>query len=382
MREGRERSPRLFRANLSRYTPPVRRAVILLLFFSAPASAQSPQLLIIETHANGVDPVVARFVDRALRHEAEALGYAPSASGEGTRALQAQGFAYPPSMADLWRLLQRSPAERAVSALVWAEHGRYVVHVRIACRDGSGPFYAKGDAGAEDLEAVSAGLLQQALPPASVTGSVAESEPVPGSESVPDSESAPASGSESASVSESASESVSESASESAPSAVTPEPAEPHFFSDTTESPPTPGPRVRIAVREELAFGIAHDAFINDLIGARLDLGLSESTWVGAHLGYANLAGRHGRVHSVLPYAQLEQRIALGAGRSLALPLRVAAGYLIRNGGFVRVSSGLAVPLGRRAELAFDLLAPTFWSTPDAVLFSLDLGVELSATLP
>jgi hypothetical protein len=139
---------------------------------------------------------------------------------------------------------------------------------------------------------------------------------------------------------------------------------------------------VRIAVREELALGLAHDAFINDLIGARVDLGLSENTWVGAHLGYANLEGRVGREHSILPYVQLEQRIPFGAGRALSLPLRFAAGYLIRNGGFVRASSGLAVPLGRRSELAFDLLAPTFWSTPDAVLFSLDLGVELSATLP
>jgi hypothetical protein len=142
--------------------PRLAIALALTLLLASTASAQALQLLIVDTHPNGVDPVVGRFVDRALRHEAEAIGYAPSTAGEGVRALQAQGYAYPPSMADLWRVLQRSPAERAVSALVWAERGRYVVQVRIACRDGSGPFYAQGEAGAEDLESVSAGLLRQA----------------------------------------------------------------------------------------------------------------------------------------------------------------------------------------------------------------------------
>jgi hypothetical protein len=250
-------------------------------------------------------------------------------------------------MADLWRVLQNSPNERAVSALAWAEHGRYVVQVRVACRDGSGPFYAQGTAGAEQLEAMTTGLLQQALPVA--RGAAAP----PRANGAPVPSSAPA----------------------AAPT-VEPVPAQASVESEAA-APPAPL-RLRAAVREELALGIAHDGFVNDLIGARIDVGLSETLWLGAHLGYANLAGRAGRVHSVLPYVQLEQRIPLGSGRALALPLRFAAGYLARNGGFLRLSSGLAVPLGVHSELVFDLLAPTFWSTPDAVLFSLDLSVELA----
>ena len=196
-----------------------------------------------------------------------------------------------------------------MSALVSAEHGRYVVQVRVACRDGSGPFYAQDEASAEQLEAVSAALLRKALPAASG----AAQEPAPSAPPV----------------------AVDASAENTTPEPAAPAPAAPaappppHFFAES-EAASAPAPlRVRIAVREELAVGLASDDFINDLIGARVDFGLTDTLWLGAHLGYANLAGRAGRVHSVLPYAQLEQRIALGsrarAGAAVALRGRVCS---------------------------------------------------------
>ena len=87
-----------------------------------------------------------------------------------------------------------------------------------------------------------------------------------------------------------------------------------------------------------------------------------------------------GRAQNVLPYAQIEQRIALSES-GWAIPLRVALGYLPRNGVYLRISSGVAVPLTDRADLVLDLLGPTFLQTPDKTLFALAFGVEASVEL-
>jgi hypothetical protein len=139
--------------------------------------------------------------------------------------------------------------------------------------------------------------------------------------------------------------------------------------------------RVRLALHNDVAFGLAEDSFINDVLGVRADLRLDARLWLGLHVGYANLQGRAGRVHGVLPYAQIEQRIPLASGRALAIPLRLGLGYLLRNGGFMRLSSGIAIPLGAHHELVLDLIAPAFWTTRDRTLFALDAGVELNVEL-
>jgi hypothetical protein len=155
----------------------------------------------------------------------------------------------------------------------------------------------------------------------------------------------------------------------------------------TPSSPPPPldtapeAPRFRLALHEELAFGLADDPFFANVIGARFDVRIADQTWVGAHLGYANLPARSGRANNVLPYAQFEQRIPLTEGSSFAIPIRLAVGYLPENGGYLRLSSGLAIPLGARSELVFDLLAPSFMQTPDKTLLAMDLGTEISFRL-
>ncbi len=329
--------------------------------------AEAPALVLVETQGVGVDPVVGRFVDRALRRSAQALGYRVLAPGEGRRALQQMGAAYPPGMPDLWRCAYRLQAAHAVFAVAWASAGRYVVQVRVASRDG-GPAYAQGDADNAGLESRAAALLVQALVPAaavaptpapapapaqSAASGLQAGEPEPGTAPVAPGPAAPAA--------------------RSAPGATQ------RFFARSAPAPRAP-PRFRLALHNDAAFGTGRPAFFNDVVGARVDYGLGEATWLGAHLGYADLAARHGRVHSVLGYAQLEQRIAL-AGGALQIPLRFDLGYLARNGGFLRLSSGLAVGLGSRLELVLDLLAPAFWLTPEGSLFSLDLGTELAIRL-
>ena len=142
---------------------------------------------------------------------------------------------------------------------------------------------------------------------------------------------------------------------------------------------PSP-PRFRLAVHDDLDVGLAADPFVSNILGVRFDIRIFVATWVGLHLGYANLPTQNGRAQNVLPYAQVEQRILI-TDSGFAIPLRVALGYLPRNGVYLRVSSGLAIPLTERTDLVIDLLGPTFLDTPDKTLFALAFGVEASIEL-
>jgi hypothetical protein len=98
---------------------------------------------------------------------------------------------------------------------------------------------------------------------------------------------------------------------------------------------------------------------------------------LGLYAGYANLRGRDGRAQNMLFYLQGEDRIRLGEGTDLTIPLRFALGYLPFNGPFVRISAGLNLPITERIELGIDLIAPTFWVIPSGVAVSANFGLEL-----
>jgi hypothetical protein len=312
---------------------------------AAPAPAPTAPVLLLPTHAIAVDDAVKPFVDRALRGQAESLGYTLADPQPALTALQTRGGAYPPSMLELQRTAADSGVRYAAVAVIWASNGRYAIQIRVAPAQGT-PTVTQAEVSNLELETVAARLLAQQLPAASANVPMPLPLPMP----------------ESASASASASESESESEAASAPA-------------------PTPsGSRLRLALHNASSFGLADDPFFVDAFGVRVDFRVDRAFWLGVYAGYANLPSRDGRADGFLTYGQAEQRIALGAGRGLAVPLRVALGYLARNGGFLRVASGLAIPLGARSELAFELLAPTFWATPDKVLFSLDAGVELAFT--
>jgi len=336
---------------VSRVAGLISVALALILGSALPggASAQTG-LLLVPTQTIAIDPIVGRFVDRAIRRAASALGYDVMEQAEAGEVLQQLAAAYPPSMAELWRATHRAGAQRGVFAVAWASGGRYHVQIRVASRDGRGPFYAQGEAGSADLEQQVAALLLQALPAPNATQAAAPeaaprtAQPVP----APANEAAPA-------------------------------PQGPRFFQGPPPRPAEPY-HYRLALHDDVAFGLSPGWFWNDVIGLRVDAQVAHATFVGVHLGYADLQGRHGRAHSLLPYAQLEQRIPL-VGRAVDIPLRFDLGYLVRNGGFLRLSSGLAFALNERFSLVLDLLAPSFWLTPQSSLFSLDLGAEVCVTL-
>jgi hypothetical protein len=134
--------------------------------------------------------------------------------------------------------------------------------------------------------------------------------------------------------------------------------------------------RVRVALRDELVLGTDRDRFAGALLGARVDYLMGPALFLGAYVGYANLPGYDDRrAQTALWYVQLEHRNRVSA--LLGVPLRIGLGYLVGNGAVLRLSAGLALQLTQRLELVADLIAPSFWVTPDTTLFSLDLGVEL-----
>jgi hypothetical protein len=322
-------------------------------------------VLLVETHTVGVDPVVGRVANRRVRAAVERLGYATLDPEHARLAMVRLAIAFPPSMADLWRITYATRAERGVLVVVGASGGRYLAEVRVASRDGAGPFHAHGDADAAGLEAKLDALVREALPPPGTPGA-------PG-----------------------------------APVAATPQgtqvdppanvqpPVDPPPSSEPPEAPPgpaeeqAPAPKAlpepdhrtwRWAAQTESAVGLAEDPFYVHLVGARADVRFGPQFAFGALAAYANLPGRDGRVMSLLTALQIEQRIALTEQGAVALPLRMGLGYLWRNGYVLRVASGVAIALNDKVDLVFDLAVPTFWVTPERDLFSLDFAVELAWT--
>jgi hypothetical protein len=129
----------------------------------------------------------------------------------------------------------------------------------------------------------------------------------------------------------------------------------------------------RAAVQTEAAIGI-EDRFYNHLAGARFERAVTSRAAIGGYFAYANLKGKSGRAHNVLPAVSFAYRLPLAS--SWWLPLRYTGGYLPKNGPVVRLSGGVLYEAGRQWDLAVDLLAPTLWITQDTPVLSLDLALE------
>ena len=136
--------------------------------------------------------------------------------------------------------------------------------------------------------------------------------------------------------------------------------------------------RVRYALLVEPAFGVGSGSFYNQLVGARVDYRFTRELALGPYLGYANLKGKDGRTHNVLPYLNLEYRPRFGAGSAFGLPLRFGTGYLPNNGPFLRLSAGVSYALSPQTDIVIDVFTPTFWVVHDRTVISLGAAIELS----
>jgi len=148
----------------------------------------------------------------------------------------------------------------------------------------------------------------------------------------------------------------------------------------TAPAPEEPAPAtrlpMRLALQTEGAIGVYPDDFYNHLVGVRLDLVFSPHVSFGGYIGYANLKGKEGRSHGVLPYAQVEY--LTGPLGPIRVPFRFASGYLPRNGPVARFSTGLAFRLTPSLDLVTELLAPMIWVTHDQMVLSMNVALELA----
>ena len=136
--------------------------------------------------------------------------------------------------------------------------------------------------------------------------------------------------------------------------------------------------RVRYALQVEPALGVAGGGFYNQLAGARVDYRFTRELSLGGYLGYANLKGKEGRAHDVLPYLNLEYRPRLGQESAFGLPLGFGTGYLPNNGPFLRLSAGLSYAVSQETEVVIAFFTPTFWVVHDRTVISLGAALEVS----
>ena len=142
-----------------------------------------------------------------------------------------------------------------------------------------------------------------------------------------------------------------------------------------TAPPPARLP-MRLALQTEAAVGVFPGDFYNHLAGVRLDLLFSPHVSFGGYLGYANLKGKDGRAHDLLPYAQVEYM--LGPPGGVRIPMRFASGYLPRNGPIARLATGFAFAATPTVDLVTELLAPMIWVTGDQMVLSMNLSAEIA----
>jgi hypothetical protein len=135
----------------------------------------------------------------------------------------------------------------------------------------------------------------------------------------------------------------------------------------------------RLSAFSTTAFGLSGSGFVNELAGARFELGYTPRFSLGFSLAYANLKGKDGRASNVLPEALLGYRIPVS--RVVGIPVHLAGGYLAKNGPTLRLGAGFDFALGERVHLDLTLLEPMVWVVKNRPESSLDLGLALAMTL-
>ena len=324
-------------------------------------TAAELQLVVVDAAPYGIDPIVGRHVSDQMRATGAAMGYRVMSSEATVAAAQGLRMPYPPSPADLWRVTYVSRSQRGAFARVWAHGGQYVIEISVASLDETGPFFARGNAGASDLHAVVDQLLRQALPPPATwqqggtpTAGGAATFTQPGA---------------AAAVQETEEERRAREQDE----------AERAQREEEERRRTEEALRYRwhLVLQTEGAIGTSQDGFYNHLVGARIDFRVSRAILFGAYFAYANLAGKDGRADNIYFSLMVEDRIRISSSSDISIPLRLSLGYLPYNGPVIRLSAGLNIPLSERFQLGVDLLAPTFWILPERTAVSLNIAVEL-----
>jgi hypothetical protein len=294
----------------------------------APASAPpapSPVLnvAIFDVHVQPpVDPRVGVMARAQLERSSQAMGFA-SVPEQTTKAVAARALAQGALDANrATDLTRQAGASRGVFASIRSANGRYLASVQVV-GDGE-PRSSQAEAGPNELDGTLDRLLRSLLPSPVVAPPPPAPTPVP----------------------------------------ATPEPEWP--------------PRFRLALKTESAFGLSGAGFYNHLLGARIDRRFTPNWALGVSVAYANLKGREGRAHNVLPMAELEYRAILSD--EWAIPIRFGSGYLPKNGPVIRASAGISYAVAEDIDLGLDVIAPMAWVTNERSVVSLNAAAEVGIT--
>jgi hypothetical protein len=300
------------------------------------AEESGPQkVVVVDADAIGVAPESAAAVTRQLYATIARLGYlaVPEAAA---RAASASPHAGGKSPAELRAAAFATHADHCISATLGTLGERYAVSVTLAHADSTAPASKTAVTDAASLEAEVDAIARSLLPPA--------------------------------------------------PTAAPPTVA-------STEKQPERHPTAvrRLSLNTEGAIGLTSGVnestrssvptFYNQFVGPRFDYGFPNDFAIGAFIGYANLKGKEGRASNVLPYLQLEYRTRVSKTSDFRIPLRLATGYLPKNGPFFRLAAGLEFPLGGGVHLGLDIVAPALWVVRNRTLLSLDAAVEVGVDL-
>lgn len=140
--------------------------------------------------------------------------------------------------------------------------------------------------------------------------------------------------------------------------------------------PPSALPAFTASIVSTSAFGVSNDKFFNQLLGARFEGRFGERFSFGGTLSYANLKGKDGRVHNVLPEATAAYRLPL-TRESLGLPIRWSLGYLPKNGPTLRLGAGVDITLADGVSLALVPAEVMVWVTRERPEVSLNASFGL-----
>jgi len=300
---------------------------------AAPVPQPAARAAVFAVHVEaGVDASLSSLVAQQLRRSAARRGYVlvDEAVARGAAARAGAAGALSPERASA--LVMDAGAAAGVFASVGLRAGRYRVGIQVVRADGSPATSAEARGSSSDLYVDVDRALFSILPPPTMLRAAAPLGPPP------------------------------------------------DLMSGPRAAPlePFPEARWRLAAGTAVAFGVSGGEFRNHLLGARIDRRFSDDVALGLAVQYANLKGKEGRAHNVLPWALFEYRIDLGGG--FAVPLRYATGYLANNGPVLHAAAGLALPLGDDVELSLELFAPSVWIVQERAVLSLDFAAEVAFT--
>lgn len=322
----------------------VRALFLLALFtFASRRAAADPQhtpnVVVVDAEGLGVAPESAIAVTRQLYATVARLGYA-TVRESAARAASAAPHAGARTAAELLAVAVATHADHAISATLGTLGDRYQVTVLLANADRTGPTSQTAVTDAGQLEGAVDTMTRALLPEA----------PAPAPEETREST-----------------------------------PDEPK----SDESGPETVHRLWLATEGSIGLtsGINESTttdrptFYNQFVGPRFDYGFPNDFALGAFVGYANLKGKEGRAQNVLTYLELVYRTRVSKSSDFRIPLRLATGYLPKNGPFIRLAAGIDIPLGSSVHLALDIIAPALWVVRNRAVLSLDWGLALGYDL-